>query len=126
MKKRVSKLTGWEIAALIGTIVAGVAALICSLRLDAAAATTSQGGAARTFSASCAGCHGQDGSGATGMNRTVAIPDLRSPVVQQHSDARLAAVIAKGTSQMPRFESSLSDPQIHELVLYVRELAHGK
>ena len=55
-----------------------------------------------------------------------AIPDLRSPAVQSQPDAHLTDVIANGTGRMPSFKGSLTDAQIHALVLYVHGLASNK
>jgi cytochrome c553 len=71
----------------------------------------------------CAMCHGPDGSGNTAMGKSLGIPNLHSAEVQQQTDARLAEVLANGTSRMPTFKNSLSREDIDTLVAHVRQLA---
>src|SRR5512142_3265495 len=74
------------------------------------------------FTAKCAMCHGADGSAATGMGKAFKIPAFQAPEVQKQSDQDLAAIVTKGKSKMPAFESKLSKDQIAQLVTYVRQL----
>lgn len=71
-----------------------------------------------TFNSSCAGCHGLDGRGS---DKAVNISG--SPRVQHLSDSQLASIISNGIpgTGMPGFHS-LSTPQIHAVVAYVRSL----
>jgi mono/diheme cytochrome c family protein len=98
-------------------------AFLGSARAGAATPASENKAAESTFKAQCAMCHGQDGSSNTPTGRSLKIPDFRSAEVQGKSDAELAQVIAKGTSQMPAFKNDLSNDQIHTLVGYVRNLA---
>ena len=82
-------------------------------------------GSGSTFKAKCAMCHGQDGGGSQ-VGKTLNVPDLRSPAVQQQTDAELAQIISDGKGGMPSFKGSLSDDQIHGLVTYIRSLAQKK
>jgi mono/diheme cytochrome c family protein len=76
-----------------------------------------------TFRTKCSGCHGADGSGNTGIGRTLKVPDLRSADVQKAPDAQLVDAIANGkNNRMPPFKSSLSGEQIRGLVQYIRQL----
>jgi putative heme-binding domain-containing protein len=72
----------------------------------------------RTYSASCAGCHGLDGRGTD-----KAINIAGSPSVQNLTDAQLAGIISEGVIEegMPAFRS-LNESQLHTLVAYVRIL----
>jgi len=103
-----------------------VALLVCVPLIATASGAVTAADVAGTFVTSCAGCHGADGSSDTPMGKSVAAPDLRSPSVQQQPDTKLADVIANGTTRMPGFKSSLTDDQIHGLVLHIHELAKGK
>lgn len=75
-----------------------------------------------TFKTTCAMCHGQDGSGNTDVGKSLKIPDLHSAEVQGNSDEQLSQIITNGKNAMPPFKSSLTDDQIHALVMYVRQL----
>lgn len=85
-----------------------------------------QGSAPATFTAKCAACHGADGKGATQVGKTLGVQDLASPAVQGMSDADLAQIIAKGKDKMPAYGDSLKDPDIKDLVAYIRSLATKK
>lgn len=80
---------------------------------------------ASTFRAKCAVCHGQDGGGSQ-VGKTMNVPDLRSPEVQKQTDTELAQIISDGKGGMPSFKGSLSDDQIHGLVMHIRSLAAKK
>ena len=80
---------------------------------------------ASTFRAKCAVCHGQDGGGSQ-VGKTMNVPDLRSPAVQKQTDTELAQIISDGKGGMPSFKGSLSDDQIHGLVMHIRSLAAKK
>ena len=71
-----------------------------------------------TFNSSCAGCHGLDGRGS---DKAVNISG--SARVRHMSDGQLAGIIANGIpgTGMPGFHS-LSAPQVHAVVAYVRSL----
>jgi cytochrome c6 len=78
-----------------------------------------------TFRTKCAMCHGQDGSGSE-VGKSMNVPDLRAPVVQKLTDAQLAQIISDGKGGMPPFKSSLSEDQIHSLVVHIRSLRGKK
>jgi cytochrome c6 len=78
-----------------------------------------------TFRTKCAMCHGQDGSGSE-VGKSMNVPDLRAPVVQKLTDAQLAQTISDGKGGMPPFKSSLSEDQIHSLVVHIRSLRGKK
>jgi mono/diheme cytochrome c family protein len=125
IKRLVANLADDSVTVPLLAVPAALASLVCGLLLTARGVSADQSGAA-TFNATCATCHGEDGSGNTAIGKASAIPDLRSAAVQNQPDAHLADVIANGTSRMPAFKSSLSDDQIHALVHYVRGLAGKK
>jgi cytochrome c6 len=78
-----------------------------------------------TFRTKCALCHGPDGAGSE-VGKSMNVPDLRSDAVQKRPDAELVQIISDGKGGMPPFKSSLSEPQIHDLVSYVRSLGKKK
>jgi cytochrome c6 len=85
-----------------------------------------EGGAAKSFKTNCALCHAPDGSGSSPTGKALKAKDLRSPEVQQQSDADLTLVISKGKGKMPAFGAKLKPDEIKEMVAYVRELAKAK
>lgn len=73
----------------------------------------------------CVSCHAADGKGnakiATMMK--VTIPDSSSKEAQAESDADLQKVISQGKGKMPAVKQ-LTDSDLHNLVAYIRTLAH--
>ena len=79
--------------------------------------------AASMYKAKCASCHGADGKGETPAGKALKARDFASPEVQKETDEELVVVIQKGKNKMPAYGSSLKDPQIKDLVAYIRGLA---
>jgi cytochrome c6 len=75
------------------------------------------------FATKCALCHGADASGHTAVGKSLKIPDLHSPEVQQLSDAELKAIISGGKNKMPPFKGKLTDAQIDQAVALIRGLS---
>jgi len=74
------------------------------------------------FTTKCALCHGPDGTGKTSIGKTLKIPDFHSPEIKKLSDSDLKTVITNGKNKMPSFKGKLTDPQIDQVISYVREL----
>jgi mono/diheme cytochrome c family protein len=81
------------------------------------------------YTASCAGCHGDDGRSRTRLAGTLPVrpTDLSEYVMESMRDGEIYWVSTHGIEHnskqvMPAFEQSLSDTQRWELVLWVREL----
>ena len=98
--------------------------MLCSLGATGMAQT--QGDAAKIFKANCALCHGADGSGNTGLGKSLHAQDLRSDETQKQSDAALSEVITKGRGKMPAFGAKLKPDNSTTLVAYIRTLAAKK
>ena len=77
---------------------------------------------AAVFKAKCAMCHGADGSGSTGMGKTMGLKPLGSAEVQKMSDADLTALVSNGRGKMPAYKGKLSDDEISAVVKYVKTL----
>jgi len=75
-------------------------------------------GAADTYKAKCAMCHGADGSGKASMGTK----DLGSADIQKMSDADLTGAITNGKGKMPAYTGKLTDAQIKDVVAYIRTL----
>ncbi len=116
MQYQMIKANGRAVVAL-----AGACALVMTVAAHAGAQASNA--AASTFAQRCSACHAADGSGDTVVGKSAHIPDLRSPQVQNQSDTDVEKVIANGKGTMPAFGTSLSNDEIHGLVLYVRGLA---
>jgi mono/diheme cytochrome c family protein len=98
--------------------------MLCSLAATGIAQT--QGDAAKIFKANCVLCHGADGSGKTGIGKSLHAPDLRSPETQKQSDAALTEAITKGRDKMPAFGAKVKPDDITKLVAFIRTLAAKK
>jgi cytochrome c6 len=99
-----------------------IASLITLLMLVASVALAAPG-AAETYKAKCASCHGPDGSGQTAVGKSMKIRDLRSAEVQKQTDAELEKIITDGKGKMPAYKAKLSVADISSLVAYVRGVA---
>lgn len=108
------------------------AGALCALTLLSpfGSVARAQDEAARIFAATCAECHGSDGSGHTPKGEIAHIPDMHSATVQKQSDADLAAMIVNGKRSsrglnysMPSNKGKLTDQQVKQLVSYVRAIA---
>ena len=73
-----------------------------------------------TWNASCASCHGKDGSGNTMMGKKLGVKDYTKD--QSFSDAEATNAIKNGKEKMKGFGSKLSDADVKALVAYVRSL----
>jgi|SRR5450432_648532 len=98
------------------------ASMIALVILVASAALASPG-AAETYKAKCASCHGPDASGQTAVGKSMKIRDLRSAEVQKQTDADLEKIITDGKGKMPAYKAKLSVADISSLVAYVRGVA---
>ena len=85
-------------------------------------ATFAADSAADVFKAKCASCHGPEGKGDTAMGKSMKLKDLGSAEVQGMSDADLTGVIENGKKPMPGYKGKLTDPQISDLVKYIRAM----
>jgi cytochrome c6 len=98
-----------------------VSLLACGL-IAACASPARADDAAATYKSKCAMCHGPDGKG-TATGTKMGAHDFSSPEVKAESDAQLTDVITKGKAKMPAYGGKLKDPEIKDLVTYVRSLA---
>jgi len=80
----------------------------------------------------CTGCHGVSGKGDGPAGKTLTVKPADhtdAKKMGQYTDEHLFTVISKGgatvgrSAQMPAWGAVLKDPQIHELVDYIRTLA---
>ncbi len=97
----------------------GIAALALGIGLVTAQAAKPAAGH-KLYTAKCAGCHGSSGGGVSFMGPKT---NLLTPAAKKKTNAQIAAIIRKGASPMPAY-NSLSPAQIRALVAYVRALQH--
>ncbi|HVT15557.1 MAG TPA: cytochrome c [Thermoanaerobaculia bacterium] len=94
---------------------------VAALALPAAALAAAPD-APKLYKDKCIGCHGADGSGQTPMGKAQKAGDLRSPAVQDQTDAQLSATVAKGKGKMQAFGKKMSPDEIAAVVAYIRTL----
>lgn len=95
---------------------------LVSIVLASAANTVFAQGAADTYQSKCAMCHGADGLGNTPAGKAMKAVPLNSPDLLKASDADLIAATKNGKGKMPAYSGKLTDPQIKDLVAYIRTL----
>src|SRR5580700_4246483 len=103
----------------------GLKTIVIAAVFLVAGVAKAQGNAPATYKAKCVVCHGADGKGGP-AGKAVGVHDFASPETQNMSDADLAAIIAKGKNKMPAYGDKLKDPEIKDLVQYVRALGKQK
>ena len=81
-----------------------------------------QAAGADTYKAKCAMCHGADGAGNPSMVKAMGVKSFASPEIAKASDADLIAVTKNGKGKMPAYAGKLTDPQIKDVVSYIRTL----
>jgi len=108
MKNRIS-------VALIGVVIGLTALSMTSVAL-------AQDSGAATYKSKCAMCHGADGLGATPAGKAMKAIPFNSPDLVKASDADLIAATKNGKGKMPAYAGKLTDPQITEVVAYIRTL----
>ena len=100
-----------------------IASIITLSMLAATFAAAAAPGAAETYKAKCASCHGPDGAGATSVGKAMKVRDLRSAEVQKQTDSDLQKIISDGKGKMPAYKAKLSVADVSSLVAFIRGLA---
>jgi mono/diheme cytochrome c family protein len=78
--------------------------------------------AAETYKSKCQMCHADDGSGNTPAGKALKTTPFSDEAVIKASDADLIAATKNGKGKMPAYSGKLTDPQIKELIAYIRTL----
>ncbi len=89
---------------------------VALLSLMVTPAALAADGAAATFQAKCAACHGKDGKGQSDMAKKLGVKDL---TVTKLPAAEVEKVIANGKGKMTPFKGKLSDAEIAGLAKYI-------
>jgi mono/diheme cytochrome c family protein len=87
-----------------------------------AAPAIAQGPGADTYKAKCAMCHGADGLAATPMAKSMKVVSFKDPTMVSAPDAQFIASTTNGKGKMPAYTGKLTDPQINDVVAYIRTL----
>jgi len=77
---------------------------------------------ADTYKAKCMMCHAADGSGSTPAGKAMKAIPFSSPELVKASDSDLIAATKNGKGKMPAYSAKLTDPEIKDVVAYVRTL----
>jgi mono/diheme cytochrome c family protein len=75
-----------------------------------------------TYKERCAMCHAVDGSGNTPAGKATKTPSFNSPEILKLSDADFIADTKNGKGKMPAYSGKLTDPQIKDVIAYIRSL----
>jgi mono/diheme cytochrome c family protein len=88
----------------------------------------------RLYQAYCSGCHGLSGKGDGPAAKTLPVKpaDHTRIEMNKYTDQYLIEIISKGgasvgrSAQIPAWGAVLKEPQVREIVAYVRALSNGK
>ncbi len=108
------------------------ATLLCVSVLPLLTPSVRAAAAADNWAQDCASCHGGDGTGQTKMGRRLGVRDLTDADYQKsYTDDQLYKNLKAGENwpdgrvKMKPYGDQLSDPEIKDLVGFVRGLAKG-
>jgi mono/diheme cytochrome c family protein len=79
----------------------------------------------KVFKTQCALCHGEKGDGKSDLatEMTLTLPDLTKPdALAKRTDGELFAIIGMGKEPMPSQKGRMTEPQLWNLVNYLRTL----
>lgn len=120
-----TRLRGWWLGVMIMLVVMGTSSAL-------SAETKSTPSGQSNFESRCARCHGASGKGngfqALALFFMFKMPDLTDPAfMQTRSDDALFRAIKQGSKGgMPAFGLKFSEPEIKDLVIYVRGFAGAR
>jgi mono/diheme cytochrome c family protein len=77
---------------------------------------------ADTYKAKCAMCHGADGLATTAMAKNLKVLSFKDPTMIKASDAQFTASTKNGKGKMPAYTGKLTDPQIKDVISFIRTL----
>ena len=75
-----------------------------------------------TYKSKCQMCHGATGLGDTPAGKSMGAIPFNSPALIKASDADLIAATKNGKGKMPAYTGKLTDPQIADVIAYIRTL----
>jgi len=76
----------------------------------------------------CEACHGETATGGLVKvdNKQIKVPSLKAEHAMKHTDDQITKMITNGEEEMPAFKDKMSQPEIAEMVRYVRKVIQGK
>jgi cytochrome c6 len=87
--------------------------------MAASTMTTAFAQGADNYKAKCAMCHGADGLASGPAGKAMKVPPFSTSKL---SEAEMIAETKTGKGKMPAFAGKLTDPQIKEVVSYIKTL----
>jgi len=87
---------------------------------------SAQDTAASLYKTKCALCHAPDGSGNGSVGTQLNVPNLRLRQAQALTSDQWTQITQDGKGKMPAYKGRLSDDEIKQVVIYVRELTKTK
>jgi mono/diheme cytochrome c family protein len=75
-----------------------------------------------TAAPKCAMCHGADGLAATPVAKSMKVLSFKDPAMVKATDAQFIASTTNGKGKMPAYKGKLTDPQIKDVIAYIRTL----
>lgn len=97
-------------------------AAVILLAASVAGPAFAQTSGADTYKAKCAMCHGADGLAATPAGKSMKVLSFKDPTQVKATDAELIASTKNGKGKMPAYTGKLTDPQIKDVIAYIRTL----
>lgn len=97
-------------------------AAVALLAIVLVAPAFAQGPGADTYKAKCAMCHGADGLANVPMGKSMKVVSFKDPTMVKAPDAQFIASTKNGKNKMPAYAGKLTDPQITDVVAYIRTL----
>ena len=80
------------------------------------------GPGADIYKAKCAMCHGADGLATTPTAKNFKVVSFKDPSQVKLTDAELTASTTNGKGKMPAYKDKLTEPQIKDVIGYIRTL----
>ena len=80
------------------------------------------------YTKNCEPCHGPNAEGGLVKveDKKIKVPSLKSEHAIKHTDDQIVKMITNGEEQMPAFKDKMSQPEIADLVKFVRKEFQGK
>ena len=80
------------------------------------------------YAKNCVSCHGDSGEGGLVKveDKKLKVPSLKSDHAMKKSDADFIKQITKGGDGMPAFKDKLKEPEMQELIKFIRKEFQGK
>jgi len=75
-----------------------------------------------TYKAKCQSCHGATGTPNPGMAKAMGVKPFSEPDVKKLTAAEMITATTNGKGKMPAFKGKLTDPEIKDVVSYIRTL----